>query len=309
MRLMAFFILSAFTLILFLMTLFSSFADEPFLFPVLLLLVILTVFSMQNEFKKQLKEQKIHHSESVSLLILLATVAGALMSYLLNIYFGLGAVVAASLVGIVGSSLAKKYSVPIYCGSFVGMISPKVLHDFTHVLMASFIAGILFILSQKVYKGIGGKLGAIAFSSWILLSWLSKVELVKGNKISMMTGLYIFIFSVIGVLLTHILSIRLKKDIVASSSAVSLIAGLVFPVVYPDSGSTIAAATMCASFVGMSSKRIVRHELDALLSGTIMGILFLMSVEHFGGAGGKLGTIAFGSALCLKGMHDLRGKT
>ncbi|OAA31638.1 hypothetical protein AT15_06075 [Kosmotoga arenicorallina S304] len=306
MHLIAFSILSVFTMALFLMTLFSSLAGEFFLFPVLLFLSVLLVFSMQKEFKNELKRLK-NSVASNSFPVLLVTVAGALLSYILNVYLGLGAVVAASVVGLVGASLVKKYAVPIYCGSFVGMVSPEVLHDFTHVLLASFIAGVLYILAQEVYKGVGGKLGAIAFSSWVLLSMFSDVELITGSSISFRTGLYIFIYSIAGVLLTHVLSVRLDRNIVASSSAVSLIAGLVFPVVYSDSGSTIAAATMCASFVGMSSKKILRHEFDALLSGAMMGIFFLMSVEHFGGAGGKLGTIAFGSALSLKGLRDFWG--
>lgn len=305
MQLIAFSILSIFTMALFLMALFSSLAGEFFLFPILLFLTVLLVFSMQKEFKNELKRSK-NSLPSNSFLVLLVTVTGALLSYILNVYLGLGAVVAASVVGLIGSSLVKKYAGPIYCGSFVGMVSPEVLHDFTHVLLASFIAGVLYILSQEVYKGVGGKLGAIAFSSWILLSMFSNVKLIKGSSISFRTGLYIFLYSIAGVLLTHVLSVRLDRNIVASSSAVSLVAGMVLPVIYPEIGNTIAAATMCASFVGMSSKKILRHEYDALLSGAMMGIFFLMSVEHFGGAGGKLGTIAFGSALSLKGLRDFR---
>ncbi|AKI97701.1 hypothetical protein [Kosmotoga pacifica] len=308
MRLVAFLILSVFTLALFVMTLFSSLRDEPLLFPIILAVTVLLVHSFYSEFRNILKSQK-KPNLSKGFQLFLATIVGAIASYLLNVYLGLGAVVAAAAVGMTGASLISEYSIPLYCGSFVGMVSPVVLHDFGHVFIASIIAGILFVLSETVYESVGGKLGTIAFSSWVILSYLSKVELIKGEKFSWETSVETFVFSIIGVLLTYLLSVRLKKNTVASSSAISLFAGLVFPVLYPESGTMMASAMMCASFVGMSSKKVIKNELGALLSGIIMGVVFFYSVEHFGGAGGKLGTIAFGSALSIRSMHILLEKS
>ena len=39
-----------------------------------------------------------------------------------------------------------------------------------------------------------------------------------------------------------------------------------------------------------------------LAAGIICGFVFIYSSPHLGGAGGKLGTIAFGSVIALKGI-------
>ena len=155
--------------------------------------------------------------------------AGALSAYFVNIYLGLGPVVAASLVGLTAAAIAKNYAVEIYCGAFVGMVSPDVFHDFVHTVLAAVIAGTIFYLSKDVFKGYGGKLGSIAFSSWVIVSASSRCRLINELVEFRHFGLSIMSFSLISVILTYFLSVRLKNGPVLASSLVSLLGGLLLP--------------------------------------------------------------------------------
>jgi hypothetical protein len=237
--------------------------------------------------------------------IILFVLIGAVLSYVLNVYLGLGAIVAASLVGLIVAILIPGQAVSIYCGSFVGMVSPLVLHDFYHVIIAALIAGIVLMLSENVYKGYGGKLGAIAFISWIIVSFFSNVQLTNPKVLDSSSMLEIVVYSTAASYATFILSRKLKHDVVTSSSLVSLIAGLILPAIHLEQGGMFAAVAMSATFAGMSSKAIIKNDIQKILVSILVGLMFLYSYSHFGGAGGKLGTIAFGSVLAFKGFDVL----
>jgi lipopolysaccharide export LptBFGC system permease protein LptF len=101
------------------------------------------------------------------------------------------------------------------------------------------------------------------------------------------------------------LSIRLKNGPVLASGIVSLAGALLLPTIHGENATTLSAVVMAASFVGMSSKKRLKNELEVLLSGAIMGILFVYSVNHFRGAGGKLGILAFASVVSANGIFFL----
>ncbi|MDD5683699.1 MAG: hypothetical protein PHO82_10265, partial [Mesotoga sp.] len=225
--------------------------------------------------------------------------------YFANIYLGLGAIIAASLVGLVGAAVVKEYAVEVYCGAFVGMVSPDVLHDFGHIVIAGAIAGTVFFLTRDVFKGYGGKLGTIAFSSWILVSTSSRCRLLDVLVEFRHFGISIMLFSIGAAVLTYSLSIRLKNGPVFASSLVSLLGGLLLPAFGAENAAVMAAVVMAASFVGMSSGEKLKSEASVLFSGLIMGIMFIYSANHFGGAGGKLGTLAFGSVVSSRGLVSL----
>lgn len=98
---------------------------------------------------------------------------GAISCYFLNHAFGLGSVLSASLVGLIGALIPylnkKSNYLPhlppaIYCGAFVGMSNTKVAHDVYFILAASICTAILLIISKSLLNGIGGKLGTLAFA-------------------------------------------------------------------------------------------------------------------------------------------------
>ena len=66
---------------------------------------------------------------------------------------------------------------------------------------------------------------------------------------------------------------------------------------------------ICASFAGMSGKNRFPHTWLMLIAGLFSGLVFMFSLPSLGGAGGKLGTIAFGSVIALKGIMELLDRT
>jgi len=109
-----------------------------------------------------------------------AVVVGAVVTFYLNNHVGLGAVVAAGIVGILGYVVAPKYEVPIYCGSFVGMSSASV-YDLEHLLIASVLAGIIFVITKRIFKGVGGKLGTVALIGGVLTAVITGREFTKSS--------------------------------------------------------------------------------------------------------------------------------
>jgi hypothetical protein len=98
---------------------------------------------------------------------LAAVFLGAAVTFLISVEFGLGAVVASGLVGLLGAALIKGHAVALFCGSFVGMSSPAVFGYFELVLLAGAIAALVYVLSRADFNDSGGKLGTIAFGSTI----------------------------------------------------------------------------------------------------------------------------------------------
>lgn len=296
---LSFGILSGVTLYLFFLTAISSIRDNFFVFLLLLFLALGIFHSIFVEFKsiKNIKNKK----NNFDFLNFISLILGGLGAYILNIYLNQGAIIAASLVGIVGALLVNKRAVAIYTGAFVGMVSPELLHDFSHILIACIIAGIIFEFADEVFNGIGGKLGTIAFSSWIILFILSDLNLINPTMNGTLS-LEIFLISLIGVLSTYFLHIYLKKDVVGSSAIVSLIGALILPQIFPQSDSNLSVLMMAATFAGMSSKERLENFYEIFLIAFFVAVFFVYSYTHLGGGGGKLGTIAFGCVLGSNGI-------
>lgn len=117
-------------------------------------------------------ERTSHHRISISknCYLVVAVAVGAVAAYVLSIYVGLGPVVGSALVGLLASFLPKKLPPAIYCGSLVGMSSSLVLGNVWVVGLAGLVAGVLYLFAENVFKGVGGKLGTIAFVSVVLVA-------------------------------------------------------------------------------------------------------------------------------------------
>jgi hypothetical protein len=233
---------------------------------------------------------------------MVAVMAGAIGAYIMNCSLSISAIMAASLVGMIAVAVTKKSAVEVYCGAFVGMVSPQVLHDFTHTIFAGLIAGLVFYLARDVFNGYGGKLGTIACSSWIIMTAISSVKLLDTQVEIRHSGLSIMLYSLGSALLTYMLSVRFKNGPVLASSVVSLAGAVILPAIHGVSAGLLTGVVMAASFAGMSSKEKMRNELEILLSGALLGIMFIYSANHFNGAGGRLGTLAFGSVVSARGI-------
>ncbi len=233
-----------------------------------------------------------------------AVFAGTLITYFLSVNIGLGPVVAAGLVGVLATLVTPKFDVPLYCGAFAGMASNVLLPTFFHISLAGIIAGLVFVLTKPVFNGFGGKLGTIAFTGCVLAALLTGRELGSDPVPGWDIGRLLVFYSILGALITFILNERLRHSPVISSGIIGLGAGLLLPVLHPATGDTLAVMVICASFAGMSSIERIPNELYICIAGFICALIFIYSSPYLGGAGGKLGTIAFGSVISMRGIID-----
>lgn len=233
-----------------------------------------------------------------------AVAVGALASYWLNVDMKLGAVAASALVGMVSAVVAPAYAVPLYCGSFVGMASPKVFGS-AQFLVAVAAAGITYVLSQDVFNGFGGKLGTIACAGCCLSAVFTGRQFLSSPVPQWDAGLKIVVTATLAALAAYYVNVGIGKGPVMGSAIVGLVGGLVLPSLIPEVGSTLAAVCMCASFAGMSSKARIPSGVLMGAAGALVGFVFMFASPYLGGAGGKLGTTAFGSVIAVNAAHKV----
>ena len=236
--------------------------------------------------------------------LFIAVFVGALVSYWLSDGVGTGAVLASSLVGLLAGLLLPSYGAPIYCGSFVGMASPLVLNQ-TEIMLAAALAVILYILAQDVFNGFGGKLGTIACAGCILSCAVLRNPLLSGSIPAWDVGLRTLVTSVVASVAAYYVNVRLKRGPVVGSALVGLVGFFLFARIFRETGMILATVSMCASFAGMSSKDRIPNELVMAVAGVIVGLVFMFSSPYMGGAGGKLGTTAFGAVIAVNAAHKL----
>jgi len=230
---------------------------------------------------------------------------GALVAYSLSVDVGLGAVTAAALVALVAALVVPDYAVPMYCGSFVGMTSARLLISHWDVAIAGSVAAALYVLTSCAYTGFGGKLGTIAFTGSVFTGLgLDREFLITKIPEQPVVGL-IVVCAVVATAVTYWLNDVLGHGPVIASGIVGITGGLILPAVHPEIGGTLAVMTICASFAGMSSNTRLPRWTMVLMVGLATGLIFVNSMPLLGGAGGKLGTIAFASVLAVRGYYDL----
>lgn len=235
-----------------------------------------------------------------------AVFIGSAVTFLISVEFGLGAVVASGLVGLLGAALIKSHATALFCGSFVGMSSSAVFAYFPWILLAGAIAALLFVLSSNVLNGFGGKLGTMAFFGAVTAALVGGLELQSMEVPTGGDAAWIVGYSVLAALVTYSLSIYLGNGPVVASALVGIAAGLLLPAIHgTDVGPTLAVVAFCASFAGMSSSQRLPNALAAGTAGLFCGLVFLYASPYFHGAGGKLGTIAFGSTIAVWGLIEL----
>lgn len=238
-----------------------------------------------------------------------SVVAGAVIAYVLSIDVGLGAVTASALVGLVSALILPAQAVPIYCGSFVGMTSARLLISHGELAVAGTVAAGLYVLTACAYPGFGGKLGTIAFVGSVITGWGLDREFLITEVPAWPVVLLIIACAVVATVITYWLSVGREHGPVIASSVVGLLGGLILPTVFPQAGETLAVMVICASFTGMSSRdRFPTYQMVLAIS-LVTGMIFVYSMPTLGGAGGKLGTIAFASALAVRGWWDLAERT
>ena len=235
----------------------------------------------------------------------IAVVIGGVLTFYLSYEIGMGVVIASSLVGILAVMALPEYGAAAYCGSFVGMSSNALFFNYTEVALASVIAGIVYVLTRDVFSGFGGKLGTIAFIGAAFTGFALNREFLITPISNWETNLWVLVIALIATPLTFYLNCDRGNGPVLASGAVGLAGGLVLPVLFPEYGNTLAVVAICASFTGMSNKTRCPNFWYILIAGLFTGILFVFTTPLLGGAGGKLGTIAFASIIATNGFFKL----
>ncbi|WP_136716935.1 hypothetical protein [Halorientalis salina] len=234
-----------------------------------------------------------------------AVVAGAVGTYAMSVHAGLGPVLASAAIGLVAGVALPDIDVPVYCGSFVGMVSPSVLPTVEHLAVAAVVAGLAFVAATESFGGFGGKLGTLALFGCLAAVALPGVTFGTGAPIQWGRASLFVPVAAVAAVATVVLSVRFDLGAVVGSALVGLVAGVAFPALSPAAGGTLAAVAFCASFVGMSSPdRLTTGHVG--LAGGLCGLVFVLVSPAFVGAGGKLGTIAFVSCLTVAGVTELR---
>lgn len=248
-----------------------------------------------------LKKQLTKHD----LYIFLGVFLGTLFSYLMNHTISLGPVVASSLIGIIGGLLIPALAIPIYCGSFAGMVSSLLVSDPIEVVTIGFFAGLLYVAGSDTFKGFGGKLGSTAYFATLLASIFFDTlsETMTGGPIELQYD--VFIVFIIGSLGTYFINERYKIGVVVASSLLGLVFGLILPNIFAN-GNSLAVALFCGTFIGMSTATKLSSRISVIIASLIGTIIFLYTAPYFAGLGGKLGLIAFGASIATAGIYNLK---
>lgn len=140
---------------------------NPWIWLILLIIASLLLFfylKEENQFERILRKR-----DSLSIAM---AVSGAYFTYFLNHTYDLGVVLSAGITGLAGSfiplfnsksELLKVVPTAMYCGAFAGMTAPHIASDYSFILYAGFLTGILLVFARDFLNGHGGKLGTIAF--------------------------------------------------------------------------------------------------------------------------------------------------
>jgi hypothetical protein len=179
------------------------------------------------------------------------------------------------------------------------MISSQLILTY-EVLLIALICGLIVFLLKPVFRGVGGKLGTMAFISTFLFAIITQKEfLIVNNDLNF---LRLTIISVLGTLISFYTQHLLKQSAIIASALPSLIFALVMVYLIKDY-TACTVVFFSASFMGMSSKERIKNVYLVLIAGIIHAFMFYIYFEHYNGLGGKLGLMALTSVLITIGLY------
>ena len=238
----------------------------------------------------------------------LAAALGAVGAYQLSVAVGLGPVLGSALVGVVAALVVPSLAVAAYCGSFVGMVSPAVFGDPSTVAIAGTVAGGTLVAADGVFDGFGGKLGTLALFGCFATAGVTGTSFGAGSALPWTTLSVVVPVAASGAVAASVLQHRFGLGSVLGSALVGVAAVVGLPVADLGTSAPLATVAFCASFVGMASRDRLPSDATVGASGALSGIVFLFAARTLGGAGGKLGTVAFVSCVAVVAGSELRDR-
>jgi len=226
----------------------------------------------------------------------------SIVTYNLHQYGYVSAVLASGLVGLIGAAVFKKHEKAIYAGSFLGMAMIGVFPPWPFIV-AGLLSAFIFVYSKPLFKGVGGKLGTIAFAGGIL-SWLiNDLSFTAARIFGFGEGLLLILIAIIAALATRTLSKLKGVSVVLSSAIIGTLLALSFDYLTFGLSPYLAICGFGASFVGMSDDTQLKSLIAVAAGGLVFGLIFIFAAPLFGGSGGKLGTMAFIASLSVIGIR------
>lgn len=255
--------------------------------------------------QKRMEIQKKNLRLKEDALVFISLVIGAMLTFFISEQFGLNAVLVSGFVGLLASIFIPKYQIAIYCGSFAGMASGLLFGHIGWIFISSIFTGLLFVFSQEIFKGFGGKLGASAFWGTFITALLAECYHKTVIELEIVVQWEVIFYFVLGAVFTNQLHLISKKSTVFTSGVFGVIAGILLPIFYPEEGLMLAAALFSGTFIGMTKVERFDKSIYYLLASIFGGIIFIYSQTYFNGLGGKLGAIAFISSLAMTSLQQI----
>ncbi len=229
-------------------------------------------------------------------------VSGMFLTYLMSMVFGVDAVIASALIGVLAYAFMRDRATAIYCGSFAGMTASALIEPVMMVGVAAILI-IVYELTKDMLKGFGGKLGTLA-----LVSTFSTVVLLNRDFLVVTLPQYdvmvLIVVALFGAVVSYVLQHRYKQNPVFASAGPSLLFSLLAIPLF-SLGAFYSAVFFSASFIGMSDRRRLKNVYWVILAGLVLGVLYDLMAPLFNGAGGKLGTLALLSVLIVFGFEKV----
>jgi len=221
----------------------------------------------------------------------------------------LDAVVASALIGLIGGIVFRSHAAVNHSASFAGMSALIAIATIEQTIMVGVVVGIIYLLLEKMFGGVGGKLGTIGMLSTLivatLLQSLNPYSYCNFTAWTVVTPTLVIASIVTGALGSAatlavreqlVLKIYKSNDAVIGSATVGLIGGLFLPYI-PIVGSVLPLVLYEGSFTGMSSRKRLPGYPAFIIAGALAGAIFIVLYGLFPGCGGKLGFMAFSSVL------------
>lgn len=127
-----------------------------------------------------------------NLAIIITAILAGVAAYGISVKLEKGAVFGSAIVVLLSGlflphffEMGDTLAVVATTSSYAGMVAAKNVPNLKEMAAVGFIVGVLFILAQPVYLGVGGKLGviaAIACLAWIGLKKGYTMVFVKGKS-------------------------------------------------------------------------------------------------------------------------------
>lgn len=162
--------------------LFLAFRNNDYLIGKLFILGIIVFLgiALRDHFYevKDLKEDGSSHRKKINMghiKILLGTILSAAITWYIHHELGHGPIIANGFIGVLVAVLfAPKEAGAYYAASFVGMSGQGIVPSMAMAGLIGLFAGVVILLSQEIYAGIGGKGGTtVAFSTQLVRIILS----------------------------------------------------------------------------------------------------------------------------------------